>query len=99
MTMIAIGGSNGTGLFLATGSSIQTAGPGGAIIAYGAIGIMVYFLMTSLGEMASLMPFRDPFQHMAAVLSIRHLVLHSVGTIGQTGLLHLRLKELHRLLL
>ena len=41
MTMIAIGGSIGTGLFLATGSSIQTAGPGGALIAYGVIGIMV----------------------------------------------------------
>ncbi|MFL6518158.1 MAG: amino acid permease [Bacillus sp. (in: firmicutes)] len=61
MTMIAIGGSIGTGLFLATGASIQTAGPGGAIIAYGAIGIMVYFLMTSLGEMATLMPVSGSF--------------------------------------
>ncbi|MEH7417498.1 amino acid permease [Neobacillus drentensis] len=61
MTMIAIGGSIGTGLFLATGASIQTAGPGGALIAYGAIGIMVYFLMTSLGEMATLMPVSGSF--------------------------------------
>ncbi|NYE08520.1 AAT family amino acid transporter/lysine-specific permease [Bacillus niacini] len=61
MTMIAIGGSIGTGLFLATGSSIQTAGPGGALIAYGVIGIMVYFLMTSLGEMATLMPVSGSF--------------------------------------
>ncbi|WHY03174.1 amino acid permease [Neobacillus sp. DY30] len=61
MTMIAIGGSIGTGLFLSTGSSIQTAGPGGALIAYGVIGIMVYFLMTSLGEMATLMPFSGSF--------------------------------------
>lgn len=61
LTMIAIGGSIGTGLFLATGASIQTAGPGGALIAYGAIGIMVYFLMTSLGEMATLMPVSGSF--------------------------------------
>ncbi|WP_066051078.1 amino acid permease [Robertmurraya korlensis] len=61
MTMIAIGGSIGTGIFLATGASIQTAGPGGALIAYGAIGIMVYFLMTSLGEMATFMPVSGSF--------------------------------------
>ncbi|WP_066366145.1 amino acid permease [Neobacillus fumarioli] len=61
MTMIAIGGSIGTGLFLATGLSIRTAGPGGALIAYGAIGIMVYFLMTSLGEMATYMPVSGSF--------------------------------------
>lgn len=61
MTMIAIGGSIGTGLFLATGASIQTAGPGGALLAYGAIGIMVYFLMTSLGEMATFMPVSGSF--------------------------------------
>jgi AAT family amino acid transporter/lysine-specific permease len=61
MTMIAIGGSIGTGLFLATGLSIHTAGPGGALLAYGAIGIMVYFLMTSLGEMATFMPVSGSF--------------------------------------
>jgi lysine-specific permease len=66
MTMIAIGGSIGTGLFLATGASIQTAGPGGAIIAYGAIGIMVYFLMTSLGEMATFMPVSGSFSTYAS---------------------------------
>ena len=30
MNMIAIGGALGTGLFLASGASISTAGPGGA---------------------------------------------------------------------
>lgn len=66
MTMIAIGGSIGTGLFLATGASIQTAGPGGALIAYGAIGIMVYFLMTSLGEMATYIPVSGSFASYAS---------------------------------
>ena len=47
--MIALGGSIGTGLFVASGSAISQAGPGGAIVAYIGIGVMVYFLMTSLG--------------------------------------------------
>ena len=33
MNMIAIGGAIGTGLFVATGSSISTAGPGGSRVA------------------------------------------------------------------
>ncbi|MFE3975475.1 MULTISPECIES: amino acid permease [unclassified Peribacillus] len=61
MTMIAIGGSIGTGLFLASGATIQSAGPGGALAAYACIGIMVYFLMTSLGEMATYMPVSGSF--------------------------------------
>ncbi|MBG9772621.1 amino acid permease [Brevibacillus laterosporus] len=59
--MIALGGSIGTGLFLASGGAISQAGPGGAILAYLAIGIMVYFLMTSLGEMAAFMPESGSF--------------------------------------
>jgi lysine-specific permease len=61
LTMIAIGGSIGTGLFLASGGSIHSAGPGGALAAYIAISIMVYFLMTSLGEMAAFMPVSGSF--------------------------------------
>ena len=52
LTMISLGGTIGTGLFLASGGVIHSAGPGGALIAYAAIGIMVYFLMTSLAELA-----------------------------------------------
>lgn len=33
LNMIAIGGSIGTGLFLASGSTIAQAGPGGALLA------------------------------------------------------------------
>ncbi|WP_258178058.1 hypothetical protein, partial [Bacillus paranthracis] len=35
--------------------------PGGALIAYAAIGIMVYFLMTSLAELAAYMPVTGSF--------------------------------------
>lgn len=61
LNMIALGGAIGTGIFLALGDTIKQAGPGGAIAAYVLIGIMVYFLMTSLGEMATFMPDSGSF--------------------------------------
>lgn len=61
LNMIAIGGSIGTGIFLASGSAIALAGPGGTLLAYLITGIMVYFLMTSLGEMAAFMPTTGSF--------------------------------------
>lgn len=61
LNMIAIGGSIGTGLFLASGATIANAGPGGALLAYGLIGIMIYFLMTSLGELATHNPTSGAF--------------------------------------
>ena len=41
LSMIAIGGSIGTGLFVASGATIANAGPGGALLAYLLIGLMV----------------------------------------------------------
>ena len=61
MTMISLGGAIGTGLFLASGGAIHSAGPGGALLAYAVIGVMVYFLITSLGEMATYMPVSGSF--------------------------------------
>lgn len=61
LSMIAIGGAIGTGIFVATGASLSSAGAGGALCAYLAIGAMVYFLMTSLGEMATYMPISGSF--------------------------------------
>ena len=50
LTMIAIGGSIGTGLFLAMGGTIKDAGPGGAMVAYAVMGIVVYFTDDSAGR-------------------------------------------------
>lgn len=61
LNMIAMGGAIGTGIFLAMGDTIKQAGPGGALVAYSVIGLMVYFLMTSLGEMATYMPISGSF--------------------------------------
>ena len=62
LTMIAMGGAIGTGLFVASGNSINTAGPGGALLAYAAIGFMVFLLMQSLGEMATHLPVAGSFE-------------------------------------
>ncbi|KAF9192474.1 hypothetical protein BGZ51_005486 [Haplosporangium sp. Z 767] len=56
LTMISLGGTIGTGLFLASGSSIAIAGPGYAQVAYCLIGSMVYCFMSSLGEMTTYLP-------------------------------------------
>lgn len=61
LTMISLGGAIGTGLFLGSGATIHDAGPGGALVAYIITGIMVYFIMTSLGELASYMPVSGSF--------------------------------------
>ncbi|WP_032114634.1 amino acid permease [Candidatus Arsenophonus nilaparvatae] len=61
LTMIAIGGSIGTGLFVASGATVAQAGPGGALFSYIIIGLMVYFLMSSLGELAAYLPVSGSF--------------------------------------
>ena len=61
LSMIALGGTIGTGLFVASGATVAQAGPFGALTSYAVIGLMVYFLMTSLGEMATYMPVSGSF--------------------------------------
>lgn len=61
LNMIALGGSIGTGIFLASGYAISVAGPGGALVAYLLIAIMVFFLITSLGELSTYRPSTGTF--------------------------------------
>ncbi|QXQ09790.1 amino acid permease [Paeniglutamicibacter sp. Y32M11] len=65
LQMIAIGGAIGTGLFVASGGTISQAGPGGALVAYALVGLMVFLLMQSLGEMAAKIPVAGSFQTFA----------------------------------
>ena len=83
LTMIAIGGSIGTGLFVASGATISQAGPGGALLSYILIGLMVYFLMTSLGELAAYMPVRLPLT--VRTMLKKALASRWAGTTGTTG--------------
>lgn len=50
VTMIAIGGAIGTGLFLGSGSAIRSAGPS-IILSYLVVGIITFFMMRALGEL------------------------------------------------
>lgn len=61
VNMIAIGGSIGTGIFLASGYTIFIGGPGSAVLAYSLMSLIVYFLMTSLGEMSAYQPSSGSF--------------------------------------
>ena len=65
LQMIAIGGAIGTGLFVASGSTISQAGPGGALAGYALVGLMVFLLMQSLGEMSAKIPVAGSFQSFA----------------------------------
>ncbi|KAI7893982.1 amino acid permease/ SLC12A domain-containing protein [Mucor mucedo] len=65
LTMISLGGTIGTGLFLASGASVASAGPGGALIAYALVGLMVFFMMECLGEMATYLPISGSFNNYA----------------------------------
>src|ERR1700760_1338394 len=62
LSMVAIGGAIGTGLFFASGAAIAQAGPGGALLAYATMGLAVYCMMQSLGEMATQLPIPGSFE-------------------------------------
>ncbi|KAF7725011.1 hypothetical protein EC973_000504 [Apophysomyces ossiformis] len=63
--MIALGGTIGTGLFMASGKAISQGGPGGALVAYMLVGLLVFCVMMSLGEMAAYIPVAGSFAHFA----------------------------------
>lgn len=64
MTMIALGGTIGAGLFVGSGAVIADAGPS-AIIAYALAGLLVVFIMRMLGEMAVARPALGSFAQYA----------------------------------
>ncbi|KAG9236329.1 general amino-acid permease-like protein GAP1 [Amylocarpus encephaloides] len=61
LQMIAIGGSIGTGLFVASGKSLEAGGPASLLICFSLIGVMLYCTMHALGEMAVLFPVAGSF--------------------------------------
>jgi amino acid transporter len=60
------GGTVGTGVFIASGTSIATAGPVGALLAYAFVGTLVYSVMLSLSEMSTYLPIAGAFTRYAA---------------------------------
>ncbi|KZM24313.1 uncharacterized protein EKO05_0005631 [Ascochyta rabiei] len=61
MQMIAIGGAIGSGLFIGSASSFTTGGPASVIIGFTVIGIMIYFMMQALAELAVMYPINGAF--------------------------------------
>ena len=88
--MITLGGVIGTGLFLASGSTINQAGPAGAVIAYIIGGFIMYMVMLCLGELAVAMPVAGSLQTYASTFiapSVGYLLgwlfwLNGATTIG-----------------
>lgn len=68
VSLIAIAGAIGTGLFLGLGSSIQTAGPAGALMGYATIGLIVCAVQFALGEVTALLPVTGSFVRHAEFL-------------------------------
>jgi AAT family amino acid transporter len=61
VSMVAIGGTIGTGLFLGTGKSLATGGPASMLISYAIVGFIVFMTMLCLGEMAAFIPVAGSF--------------------------------------
>ncbi|WP_199546238.1 amino acid permease [Streptomyces sp. N35] len=60
ISMIAIGGAIGTGLFLGAGGNLAKAGPGLAV-AYGVCGVFAFFVVRALGELVVHRPSSGAF--------------------------------------
>lgn len=61
LQMIAVGGSIGTGLFVGTGSALQSGGAAGIVIAWAITATFVYTTMQSLGELSTAFPVSGGF--------------------------------------
>lgn len=62
--LIALGGAIGTGLFLGVGPAVVLAGPS-VILGYAIAGMIAFFIMRQLGEMAVEEPVSGSFSHFA----------------------------------
>ncbi|GAC75442.1 amino acid transporters [Moesziomyces antarcticus T-34] len=69
LSMIALAGSIGTGLFLSLSGSIQTGGPLGALLGYAVVGAIVCSVQFALGEVSALLPVSGSFVRHAAFLN------------------------------
>lgn len=61
VSMIAIAGVIGTGLYLGTGKALATGGPLSLLITYSIMSVEVYLMMLALGEMSAYMPVSGSF--------------------------------------
>ncbi|SMQ50403.1 unnamed protein product [Zymoseptoria tritici ST99CH_1A5] len=65
VTMIGFSSGIGTGLFIGTGSAYAQAGPAGLLLAYLIVGAILWCVMQSIAELATLFPTAGSFPHWA----------------------------------
>ncbi|KAI1343112.1 amino acid permease [Xylariaceae sp. FL0016] len=65
LQMIAFGGVVGASIWYGTGTAIANSGPLGALICFFIVGVDVFFVMQSLGEMSTLFPVQGAFIELA----------------------------------
>ncbi|GME62271.1 amino acid permease [Neofusicoccum parvum] len=63
--MIGFCSGIGTGLFIGTGSAYAKAGPAGLLLAYAIVGSVLWCVMQSIAELATLFPTAGSFPHWA----------------------------------
>ncbi|KAH3673286.1 hypothetical protein WICMUC_003745 [Wickerhamomyces mucosus] len=61
VSMIALGGTLGTGIFIGISTPLSEAGPVNCLISYLFVGTLVYSITQSLGEMATFIPVTSSF--------------------------------------
>lgn len=65
VTMIGFCSGIGTGLFVGTGAAYAKAGPAGLLLAYIIVGMVLWCVMQSIAELATLLPTAGSFPHWA----------------------------------
>ncbi|KAF2152262.1 putative amino acid permease [Myriangium duriaei CBS 260.36] len=65
ITMIGFCSGIGTGLFIGTGSAYAKAGPAGLLLAYLVVGSVLWCVMQTIAELATLFPTAGSFPHWA----------------------------------
>lgn len=65
ISMIGFCGGIGTGLFVGTGAAYSKAGPAGIFLAYIIVGTILWSVMQSIAELATLLPTAGSFPHWA----------------------------------
>ncbi|RAO74201.1 uncharacterized protein BHQ10_010213 [Talaromyces amestolkiae] len=63
--MIGLCGGIGTGLFVGTGAAYAKAGPAGLLLAFIIVGMVLWCVMQSIAELATLLPSAGSFPHWA----------------------------------
>ncbi|KAF3797504.1 putative amino-acid permease [Colletotrichum gloeosporioides] len=63
LMMLAIGGVIGPGYFVGMGTGLTSAGPAGLLLCFTVVGVLLWAVMQSLGELGAFIPLSGSFTH------------------------------------